>query len=288
MKKLLTTKPLWATAVIFIALFTVVILMSVVVHTQWANHLKAAVVLSIIWFLYRLEGKNLSELGLTSRQLYLLPIGLLVGIVYYFIFFGLQMLQNDIKIAYNPQVNGWLFLYGLWFLLGSVLIEEFIFRGYCFKKTYQAIGIVKANVIFACLFIVYHWLVLNAWGNWLLMLGLVTTGFGHFLFATAFIESRTLFLPIGIHWGNNWAQQHIFSVKTMSGHADNMILNDTLLSIMVAHQESSILQTVGSYVISFAYFLLTTYLIWKWYNRNTPLSIFHKNAFFKQFQSKNK
>ena len=167
-------------------------------------------------------------------------------------------------------------MYGLWFLLGSVLIEEFIFRGYCFKKTYQEIGVFKANLIFAFLFIVHHWFALNAWGNWGMMLGLITTGFGHFLFATAFIQSRTLFLPIGIHLGNNWAQRHIFSIKTM-GIADNTPLNDSLFYIRVTQQEFSTLHTIGSYCISFACFLLSTYLIWKWYNRNTPLSIALKN-----------
>ena len=105
-----------------------------IVQTDWANHLKAGVVLLVIWFLYRLEGENLSELGLTSQKFYLLPIGLLVGIVYYFIFFGLQIWQNDLKIRLNPQLNWSLMMYGLWFLLGSVLIEEFIFRGYCFRS----------------------------------------------------------------------------------------------------------------------------------------------------------
>lgn len=276
MKKLLAIKPLWAIAIIFTTFFAIVLLLSMFVHADWANHLKAGTVLLAIWFLYRLEGKNLSELGLTSRQVYLLPIGLLLGIVYYFIFFGLQIWQNDLKIEFNSQFNWLLMMYGLWFLLGSVLIEEFIFRGYCFKKTYQEIGIVKANLIFAFLFIVYHWFALNAWGNWGLMLGLITTGFGHFLFATAFIQSRTLFFPIGIHWGNNWAQRHIFSIKTM-GFADNSASNDSLFSITVAQQEFSTLHTIGSYCISFACFLLSTFLIWKWYNKSTPLSITLKN-----------
>ncbi len=273
MKKFLSEKPLWTSALVFIALFAIVVLLSTVVFTSWANHLKAGVVLLTIWFLYRLEGKNLSELGLTGRQFYLLPIGLGVGILYFCMLFGLQMLQNDISIQWNANINWGLFFNGLWFLLGSVMIEEFIFRGYCFKKTYEQIGVVKANALFAFLFIVFHWFVLNAWGNWGFMLGLITTGFGHLLFATAFIQSRTLFLPIGIHWGNNWAQRHFFSVKNM-GIADTTTINDSLFSITVAEQQASTGQVLGSYVITLMCFLISTYLVWKWYNRNTPLSIF--------------
>jgi membrane protease YdiL (CAAX protease family) len=271
MKKLLIAKPLWASAIVFIALFAIVILLSIVVHTEWANHLKAGVVLLGIWFLYRLEGKNLSELGLTGRSFYLLPIGLLIGIVYFSVLFGLQMVRNDIKIEFNNQFNGLLIFNGLLFLLGSVLIEEFIFRGYCFKKTYQELGIAKANWIFAFLFIVYHWMALNAWGNWGMMLGLITTGFGHLLFATAFVQSRTLFLPIGIHLGNNWAQRHFFSIKSM-GVGDSSSLEDSLFSITVANQNDSTFHTIGSYLVTFTCSLFATYLIWKWYNRNTPLS----------------
>lgn len=272
MKKLLASRPLLSTAIIFVFLFAIVVLLSLFFQASWSNHLKAAIVLGMIWYLYRLEGKDLSELGLTSRQFLHFPVGLFIGLIFFTVFFGLQMLQNDITIEFNQNINWLLFFNGLWFLLGSVLIEEFIFRGYCFKKTYEHIGITKANMIFAFLFIVYHWFALNAWGNWSAMLSLITTGFGHFLFATAFTQSRTLFLPIGIHLGNNWAQRHFFSIKTM-GLADNAPSNDSLFNIFVANQESTTMQVAGSYFISFTCFLLSTYLIWKWYNRNTPLSI---------------
>jgi membrane protease YdiL (CAAX protease family) len=272
MKKFLVTKPLWASAIVFIALFAIVVFLSTIVFTSWANHLKAGVVFLTIWFLYGLEGKNLSELGLTSRLFYLLPVGLGIGILYFCMLFGLQMLQNNISIHWHSNINWGLIFNGLWFLLGSVLIEEFIFRGYCFKKTYEQIGALKANLIFGFLFMVYHWFALNAWGNWAAMLGLVTTAFGHILFATAFIQSRTLFLPIGIHLGNNWAQRHFFAIKNM-GIADTTTLNDSLFSITVVEQQASTGQVLGSYFITFMCFLLTTYLIWKWYNRNTPLSI---------------
>ncbi len=166
MKKFLSTKPLSSAALVFIALFAIVLLMSIVIHSAWANHLKATVVLLAIWFLYRLEGKNLSELGLTSRLFYLLPIGLMIGILYFCMLFGFQMLQNDISIQWNTNINWGLFFNGLWFLLGSVMIEEFIFRGYCFKKTYEQIGIVKAMpfLLFCSLFFIGLYSMLGAIG----------------------------------------------------------------------------------------------------------------------------
>ncbi len=267
MKKLITTKPLLATTIVFVALFAIVVGLSTVIFMDYANHIKAAFVLLTIWYLYRLEGKNLSELGLTRRSLRLLPIGLLIGIVYFTVFFGLQMWYNHISFSLNDNINWRMIFNGLLFLSGSVMIEEFIFRGYCFQKTFQQIGIVKANIIFACLFIVYHWFALNAWGDSGAMLSLITTGFGHVLFATAFTQSRSLFLPIGIHLGNNWAQRYLFSVKTM-GLGKTTYGNDSVFAIQVPEQQLSSIHTFGSYLLTFLCFLGATYLIWKWYNRD--------------------
>ena len=120
----------------------------------------------------------------------------------------------------------------------------------------------QANLIFAAIFIVYHWIALNAWGNYGLMLGLFTTGFGHILFAVALLKSKTLYFPIGIHLGNNWAQRHLFSAN-MGGINENPS-NDTLFILSSTNQDTSLLHIISSYGISIAFFLLSTWTIWKY------------------------
>jgi membrane protease YdiL (CAAX protease family) len=267
MKKLLTERPLIAAVLAFIAFFAAVIGLSMFLGDNLrGNYIKAAVVLLMIGGLYYLEGKDLTELGLSYKRLHLLLIGIVIGVIYFSLLFAIQMRRNDITIEFNKNLNWALFFSGFMYILGSVVIEELIFRGYSFKKTFEQIGIVKTNLIFASLYVIYHWFALNSWGNWEAMLGLITTGFGHLLFATAFTQSRTLFLPMGIHWGNNWAQRYFFSVKNM-GVADANNLNDSLFSINVPDEEYSTMHDVGSYVVTLGYFLLFTYLIWKFYNR---------------------
>ena len=39
----------------------------------------------------------------------------------------------------------------------------------------------------------------------------ITIPVGHLLFATALLKSKTLFFPIGIHLGNNWATRHLIT-----------------------------------------------------------------------------
>ncbi|MDP9231089.1 MAG: CPBP family intramembrane metalloprotease, partial [Bacteroidota bacterium] len=180
--------------------------------------------------------------------------------------FYLQMIHNNLKIELNRNFQYMFLLSGLFFLLPDVIIEELIFRGYCFKKTINRAGIIQANIIFAFLFVAWHWLALNAWGNYALMLGLLTTGLGHILFATALIKSRTLYFPIGIHLGNNWVSRYIFSYQT-KGIVDTQQTNDSLFFIAKNGQDFSSLHIMISYLITIASFLIFTFIIWKWTRR---------------------
>jgi hypothetical protein len=86
------------------------------------------------------------------------------------------------------------------------------------------------------------------------MLSLVTTAFGHLLFAVAITRSKTLFLPIGIHLGNNWAQRNLFSFQEMGTAVNTAPAKDSLFRIKTSATEFSTFHTVGSYLITFACF----------------------------------
>jgi hypothetical protein len=59
------------------------------------------------------------------------------------------------------------------------------------------------------------------------MLSLFTTGFGHVFFAVALGRSQTLFFPIGLHLGNNWASKKLFALN-MGQIVDPTQANDSL------------------------------------------------------------
>ena len=90
-------------------------------------------------------------------------------------------------------------------------IATITIRGICFKKTVEISNVAKANVIFASLFILSHWINGSAFGNPVAMTILLITGLGHVLYATAFLKSQTLYFPIGIHLGGNWVNYFVFS-----------------------------------------------------------------------------
>lgn len=261
------------TGALFLLFFGIIVVCPMIPSPQFGgtsigNIVAPLILLLLTHFLYKKESKSLSELGLNSSfgNISFMFTGLFVGIAFFCILLFLQSFQNGLSIKINPNANWLPIVGGLFFLIISVLNEELIFRGYCFKRTIHLVGTTKANLIFTFLFVVYHWIALNAWGNWSLMLGLCTTGFGHFLFATALLKSHTLYFPIGIHLGNNWAQRHLFSAQM--GGINVHPSNDTFLILSSSQQETSLLLTLFNYGVSIFWFLLATWVIWKWTKRH--------------------
>lgn len=147
-------------------------------------------------------------------------------------------------------------MYAFYFILPQVATEEFLFRGYLFKKTIKASNVVIANVIFSILFMLIHVLDENVMSNkGMVILLVITIPVGHLLFATALLKSKTLFFPIGIHLGNNWATRHLIS---------NSNSGDSFLYITDVATFDTWTPFIISILIFNGFFLFVTLLIWKW------------------------
>ena len=135
-------------------------------------------------------------------------------------------------------------------------VEEILFRGYLFKKTIAVSNVVVANIIFSLLFMFVHVLddsVLNSPGRMVMLI--ISIPVGHLMFATALLRSGTLFFPIGLHLGNNWATRHLISSM------------DDGQSILIVPERVSFdtwPSFIGLLLIYNGVFLLLTWLIWKW------------------------
>ncbi|WP_353130540.1 CPBP family intramembrane glutamic endopeptidase [Parapedobacter pyrenivorans] len=265
MEKLLNTKPVITISLLSILFFAVPFVPSLLLgYSTGVSLLSALLLLLFSWLLYRRESQNLSELGLNfkRRRIHLLPLGIIIGILFFSVLFSTQMLHNGMHIRVNTHAEYLLITKGALLLLPAVLVEELIFRGYCFKRTVDQAGILGANLIFAFLFVIWHWIAFNAWGNYGMMFGLITTGFGHWLFSTALLKSGSLYFPIGIHLGNNWAAHNLFSSST--GGINTQPSNDALFIITAPKQDPSLLQNAISYLITLLCFLIFIWMIGKW------------------------
>ncbi|HMG68376.1 MAG TPA: type II CAAX endopeptidase family protein [Chitinophagaceae bacterium] len=236
------------------------------IPSQIANIFVIIAILLITWYAYKKEGKNLSELGLNLkwRNFGFGTLGLLIGGIFVFPLVYTFAFIKGYPVIFNPNFNSSYVISGLWLLFPTVMLEELAFRGICFKKTIEISSVAKANIIFASLFILSHWINLSAFGNPVLMITLLITGLGHLLFATALLKSKTLYFPIGLHLGNNWVSLFVFS---------NMDINDpsigkvkpSLINVVgdgksPVFDGSFILTTLATAVL----FLLLILAIYKW------------------------
>jgi membrane protease YdiL (CAAX protease family) len=148
----------------------------------------------------------------------------------------------------NPNLNESLIWKGIEWNLKSVLFEELIFRGAIFYILIQRIGARKAIIISAIGFGIYHWFSYGILGNWLQMaIIFFVTGAMGLVLAYGFAKSKSLYIPIAIHFGWNYTQQSIFS----SGPIGKQILIPVL-----PHSEVTV-----SYVTFFCILLLPMILM---------------------------
>ncbi len=248
---------------LFIGLFLIPVATSLLpLNSLISNSMAVIILFFLSYLLVKRDGKSLSVLGLTRsfHNLRYLPLGLITGILFFCLLITLQIWHNNISISINHKADYVLIFKGLLLALPGVLMEELIFRGYCLQKATKLMGFWKANLIIAFFFIAWHWLAFNAWGNYGLMLSLCTTGFGHFLFSFAFKSSGTLFFPIAIHLGNNWAARNLFS-SSMGSIVSAEKNSDSFFLLTGTTQEFSSFHTIISYVITVSCFLIWIVLI---------------------------
>ena len=155
------------------------------VPSQIANTIVIAAILLITWKAYKKEGKNLSELGLNLKlkNIGFGISGLLIGGIFVVPLVYTIAFIKGYPVVFNQTFNGSYVLSGLWLCFPTVMLEELAFRGICFKKTVEISSVITANIIFATLFILSHWINLGAFGNPVLMTILLITGLGHILYA---------------------------------------------------------------------------------------------------------
>ena len=233
-------------------------LLNIGVVKQYFPYASCILLFVVTWFLYKTDKQSLKAIGLnfSLKNMSFLPLGILIGA---FALFGakfLRALYVGESFEISTTIDYATILYAFYFILPQVATEEFLFRGYLFKKTIKVSNVVIANVIFSVLFMLIHVLDENVMSNrGMIVLLVITIPVGHLLFATALLKSKTLFFPIGIHLGNNWATQHLISGSDSE---------DSFLYIADTATFNTWTPFIISILIFNGFFLFMTFLIWKW------------------------
>ena len=161
-------------------------------------------------FVRLIEKRKATELS--RFRVSLLPLGTFLGLVW----FALLMLM--LYLAGHYQISGVGFpnrvLAAVIFALGTAIWEEVTFRGLLFRVTEQTFGTWIGVLVSAVAFGAVHGLNPNA----SLAASIAIILESGVLLAAAYFATRTLWLPIGLHFGWNFAEDFIFGVR-VSGHA---------------------------------------------------------------------
>ena len=151
-------------------------------------------------------------LELSRFRIAFLPLGILIGLIW----FGLLIAMLYVSDHY--QINGLAFpnrlVSAVTFAIGTAIWEEVTFRGLLFRVTEQAFGTWVGVAVSAIAFGVLHGLNPNA----SLAASIAIILESGILLAAAYFATRTLWLPIGLHFGWNFAEDFVFGVR-ISGHA---------------------------------------------------------------------
>lgn len=102
------------------------------------------------------------------------------------------------------------------------LVEEILFRGVLFRLPERALGTRLALLVSGLVFAVAH-----LPNDGVTLLAVANTALAGLLFAAAYLATRRLWLPIGVHFAWNFISDGVFSLPT-SGHPARGMLQGQL------------------------------------------------------------
>ncbi|MGI9532676.1 lysostaphin resistance A-like protein [Lutimonas sp.] len=164
------------------------------------------VVLALSWLILWLFSKeHIIVLGIlpNNRRLIELSVGLIFMAMFCTINLLGQSYFKDFNYVQNSDYGLWESINGIWWTLKAALFEELIFRGALLYLLIKRLGISWACIISASAFGIYHWFSYQMFGRGLIPMIYVflLTGAGGWMFAYAFAKTKSLYAPLGLHFG---------------------------------------------------------------------------------------
>jgi membrane protease YdiL (CAAX protease family) len=165
----------------------------------------------LLWFIYK---KHLAVLGFrpTKNRVMNFIVGFLIAASCCTLYQIMTTVFVNNSWTLNKQMTGKIVLENSRWTFVSVLYEELIFRGALLYIAIKKIGVIKACILSAVCFGIYHWFTFNAFGNPVMMIfTFLMTAIVGLSWAFAFAKTGSLYLPIGLHFGWNIFYTVVFS-----------------------------------------------------------------------------
>ncbi|WP_158542186.1 CPBP family intramembrane glutamic endopeptidase [Pedobacter chinensis] len=211
------------------------------------------IALLMSWAFLRLENRSLVSIGFWPKDKNTIADffgGLGIGIMMLIFTFILTILLTKDNWKLNTHINLIFVIITFLMCLWSAFVQEFVFRGYPFQELLKNYRSWVAQLLIAIPFGLMH--INKGMETNDIILVMLSTGAGSVLFGLAYIKTKNLMFPIGIHLGWNYAQELI--PRTTGGK------NSALVIIIDSHT------TYNMFNVSFPYFLIiliAIIAIWK-------------------------
>jgi len=202
-------RDIWWVAVFFLVLASLtfpLILLSQYYHWEITMAHQVLIVIAASWICQLMRRKPLTELTgyLNAAWLQNLLKGFFIGsgmmvIPALFLFLG-----GWVKWESQSQ-SIWTLLAATGLFAGVALAEEFLFRGFIFQRLIASVGTWGAQLVLAAYFLLTHMNNPGMTGG-IKVLAFVNIFAASLLFGLAFIRTKSLSVPIGIHFMANWTQ----------------------------------------------------------------------------------
>jgi len=185
----------------------------------------------------RIERRSRWSFGLAERRIATRSLlGVALGTTVLAAFVAVLELAGFARVSPSGDPLSVAAIYGvLWFALFALvaLAEELFFRGYLLVTLARGIGFWPAAIVLSIAFGLAH--VANAGEG---PIGAISAGTSGLMLAFAFYRSGSLWFPIGIHAGWDWAQSWVFGTADSGMHISHSLLHTTPLG--------NVLQSGGS------------------------------------------
>lgn len=167
--------------------------------------LRLGFLLLITWICVRLRGEPLSSIGfvLDRRWAGEVGIGTFFGVATALLAVAMIWMVDGARLELDPARSVATLARGAYLFLFVALFEETLFRGFVFQRLVAGVGPWVALIAMGLLFATGHWDnpgmhgATLAWATVELFLGAALLGL-------AYLRTRSLAMPVGIHLGWNW------------------------------------------------------------------------------------
>lgn len=177
---------------------------------SWLEPVPFLFTLLVTWACLRLRKEPLSSVGflLDKRWLRQAALGMVLGMGSLLLAAALIWTTGGVSFELDPGRSLAALGYGLYVFLFVALLEENLFRGFLFQRLLDGTGVWFAQIALALLFAFGHWD--NPGMNGVTKLvASIELGLAAIMLGLAYLRTRSLALPVGLHLGWNWTQGHV-------------------------------------------------------------------------------